>query len=168
MQRMQQVNLYFGNSRWRRGGENPYSEVRWLARWWWGSWRHCEKSRTHTVRLSSTKAQESQKALEVFKRKSLGGQQTTWTVEIVWRWWRVCGWIQISGLHCTCELADFAGAFTGSPGVLRAVQIHNSSSPQAASSGLSADFQRVCLGCRLLQTSLVWLPTIHCNTDVTF
>ncbi len=35
------------------------------------------------------------------------------------------------------------GAFPGSLQVLRAVQTHNSSSPQEASSRLSADFQRV-------------------------
>lgn len=31
--------------------------------------------------------------------------------------------------------------------------------------GPQADFQRVCLGCRFIQTSLNYLPTIHCHKD---
>lgn len=54
------------------------------------------------------------------------------------------GWIQLSGLHCPCRLAEFAGAFAGSLQVLRAFQTLISSRPQWASSGLSGNLQRIC------------------------
>lgn len=51
-------------------------------------------------------------------------------------------------------LADLPGAFAGSLLIFWAVQTHNSCSPRE-------NF------CRLHRTSLISLPTIHCNTNTT-